>query len=335
MADQREAWYQARKKFNDIKLELPEGVIGPIFNDEYGDVTGLLYAVKGDGISQWELSDIAEDIKRRLLKVPMVKKVDIYGKQAKKVYVEFSHQRLAALGITPIMIAESLRNQNAVHATGQIDTRRDRVLVRVSGQFASLDDIRAVPIAAGGRVIKLGDFTTITRGYEDPPTYTVRHNGQQVLMIGITMTNDGNIVDFGKAIEKAVAKVQVELPHGVELERVADQPTVVGESVWEFERSLLEALGIVLAVCLISLGWRTGIVVGLVCANRARRRRTGDARDGLEPRACLARFADHRARPAGRRRHHRGRDDDREDGGRLGPPQSGRLSPTPRPRCRG
>src|SRR5215468_5687853 len=125
-ADQREAWYQARKKFSDIKLELHEGVVGPIFNDEYGDVTGLLYAVKGDGISQWELSDIAEDIKRRLLKVPMVKKVDIYGKQAKKVYVEFSHQRLAALGITPAMIAESLRNQNTVLAAGQVDTRGDR-----------------------------------------------------------------------------------------------------------------------------------------------------------------------------------------------------------------
>ena len=262
-ADQQEAWYQARKKFSDIKLELPDGVIGPIFNDEYGDVTGLLYAVKGDGISQWELSDIAEDVKRRLLKVPMVKKVDIYGKQAKKVYVEFSHQRLAALGITPIMIAESLRNQNAVHATGQIDTRGDRVLVRVSGQFKNLDDIRNVPIAAGGRVIKLGDFTTITRGYEDPPMYTVRHNGQQVLMIGITMTSDGSIVDLGKLIEKAVANIQGELPHGVELERVADQPTVVSESIWEFERSLMEALGIVLAVCLLSLGWRTGIVVGL------------------------------------------------------------------------
>jgi multidrug efflux pump len=261
--DQQEAWYQARKKFGDIKLELPDGVIGPIFNDEYGDVTGLLYAVKGDGISQWELSDLAEDVKRRLLKVPMVKKVEIFGKQAKKVYVEFSHQRLAALGITPIMIAESLRNQNAVHATGQVDTRGDRVLVRVSGQFNNLDDIRNVPIAAGGRVIKLGDFTTITRGYEDPPMYTVRHNGQQVLMIGITMTNDGNIVDLGKLIEKAVANIQGELPHGVELERVADQPTVVSESIWEFERSLLEALGIVLAVCLLSLGWRTGIVVGL------------------------------------------------------------------------
>jgi len=262
-ADQREAWYQARKKFSDIKLELPEGVIGPIFNDEYGDVTGLLYAVKGDGISQWELSDIAEDIKRRLLKVPMVKKVDIYGKQAKKVYVEFSHQRLAALGITPAMIAESLRNQNTVLAAGQVDTRGDRVLMRVTGQFATVDDIRDVPVAAGGRLIKLGDFTTITRGYEDPPTYTIRHNGQQVLMLGIVMTNDGNIVELGKSLEKVVANVQAELPYGVELERVADQPTVVSESIWEFERSLLEALTIVLAVCLISLGWRIGIVVGL------------------------------------------------------------------------
>jgi multidrug efflux pump len=262
-ADQLEAWYQARKKFGDIKLELPEGVVGPIFNDEYGDVTGLLYAVKGDGISQWELSDIAEDIKRRLLKVPMVKKVDIYGKQAKKVYVEFSHQRLAALGITPVMIAESLRNQNSLLAAGQVDTRGDRVLMRVSGQFATIEDIRNVPVVAGGRTIKLGDFTTITRGYEDPPTYTIRHNAQQVLMLGIVMTNDGNIVDLGSAIEKTVAKVQAELPYGVELERVADQPTVVSESIWEFERSLLEALAIVLAVCLISLGWRIGIVVGL------------------------------------------------------------------------
>ena len=262
-ADQREAWYQARKKFSDIKLELPEGVVGPIFNDEFGDVTGLLYAVKGDGVSMWDLSDIAEDIKRRLLKVPMVKKVDVIGKQAKKVYVEFSNERLAALGITPLMIAESLRNQNAVEAAGQIDTGTDRVMVRVSGQFNSLDDIRNVPIAVGDRVIKLGDFTTITRGYEDPPTYTVRHNGQQVLMLGIVMTDDGNIVQLGKALDAAIAKVQSELPYGVELERVADQPTVVSESVWEFERSLLEALTIVLIVSLVSLGWRTGIVVGL------------------------------------------------------------------------
>src|SRR5512145_3287649 len=262
-ADQREAWYQARKKFSDIKLDLPEGVVGPIFNDEYGDVSGILYAVKGDGIGHAELSDIAEVIKRRLLKVPMVKKVDIYGKQAKKVYVEFSHQRLAALGITPLQIAESLRNQNSVLPAGSIDTRGDRVLVRVSGQFASEEDIRNVPVTAGGRLIKLGDFTTITRGYEDPPLYTVRHNGQQVLMLGVVMTDDGNIVDLGRALETTIAKIQAELPYGVELERVADQPTTVSEAVWEAERSLLEALAIVLAVCLLSLGWRTGIVVGL------------------------------------------------------------------------
>jgi multidrug efflux pump len=262
-ADQREAWYQARKKFSDIKLELPEGVIGPIFNDEYGDVTGLLYAVKGDGISQWELSDISEDIKRRLLKVSMVKKVDVIGKQAKKVYIEFSNERLAALGITPLMIAESLRNQNSVLASGQVDTNGDRVMVRVSGQFNSVDDIRNVPISAGDRLIKLGDITTITRGYEDPPMYTVRHNGQQVIMLGIVMTDDGNIVELGKALEKVIANIQTELPYGVELERVADQPKVVSESIWEFERSLMEALAIVLAVCLLSLGFRTGIVVGL------------------------------------------------------------------------
>jgi multidrug efflux pump subunit AcrB len=262
-ADQLEAWYQARKKFSDIKLELPEGVIGPIFDDEYGDVAGLLYAVKGDGVGHSELTDVAENIKRRLLKVPMVKKVDIYGKQAKKVYVEFSHQRLAALGITPILIAESLRNQNSVLGAGSIDTRGDRVLVRVTGQFASEEDIRNVPIAAGGRLLKLGDFTTVVRGFEDPPTYTVRHNGQQVLMLGVVMTSDGNVVELGKAIERAVAKIQDELPYGVELERVADQPNTVAEAVWEFERSLLEALAIVLAVSLVSLGFRTGIVVGL------------------------------------------------------------------------
>jgi multidrug efflux pump subunit AcrB len=262
-ADQQEAWYQARKKFSDIELELPEGVIGPIFNDEYGDVTGLLYAVKGDGVSHGELADTAEDIKRRLLKVPMVKKVDLYGEQAEKIYVEFSHQRVAALGITPLAIAESLQAQNSLLPAGSIDTRGDRVHVRVSGQFQTVNDVENVPIAAAGRVIKLGDVATVRRGYEDPPRYTVRHNGQQVLMLGITMTNDGNIVDLGAAVEDAVARIQAELPYGVELERVADQPTVVNESVWEFERSLLEALAIVLAVSLISLGWRTGIVVGL------------------------------------------------------------------------
>jgi multidrug efflux pump len=261
--DQQEAWYQARKKFSDLKLELPEGVVGPIFNDEYGDVYSLLYAVKGDGIGHAELSDISEDIKRRLLKAPYVKKVDLLGKQEQKVYVEFSHERLAALGITPLAIAESLKSQNAMMPAGSIDTKDDRVFVRVSGQFTNLDDIRNVPIAAGGRTIKLGDIATVTRGFQDPPIYTIRHNGQDVLMVGIVMTDDGNVVELGKAVKDAVAKVQSELPHGIEMERVADQPTTVKDSVWEFERSLMEALVIVLAVSLVSLGLRTGLIVAI------------------------------------------------------------------------
>jgi multidrug efflux pump len=261
--DQQEAWYQARKKFSDLKLELPDGVVGPIFNDEYGDVYSLLYAVKGDGIGHAELSDISEDIKRRLLKAPYVKKVDLLGKQEQKVYVEFSHERLAALGITPLAIAESLKSQNAMLPGGSIDTSQDRVFVRVSGQFTNLDDIRNVPIAAGGRTIKLGDIATVKRGFQDPPVYTIRHNGQEVLMVGIVMTDDGNVVELGKAVSDAVAKVQSELPHGIELERVADQPTTVKDSVWEFERSLMEALVIVLAVSLVSLGLRTGLIVAI------------------------------------------------------------------------
>lgn len=259
--DQREAWYQARKKLSDLRLELPEGVIGPVFNDEFGDVYGMLYAIKGDGIDHAELSNIAEDIKRRLLKVPMVNKVDLFGKQEQRIYVEFSHERLAQLGVTPQAIVNSLKNQNSMVPGGSIDTHGDRVLVRVSGQFTNEEDIRNVPVEANGRLIKLSDFATVTRGFEDPPTYTVRHNGQQVLMLGIAATKDGNIVTLGKSIEAEIAKLQRELPYGVELERVSDQPGTVSEAIWEFERSLLEALTIVLAVSFLSLGWRTGIVV--------------------------------------------------------------------------
>lgn len=262
-ADQQEAWYQARKKFSDLELELPEGVVGPIFNDEFGDVYGLMYAIKGDGVSLADLADQAEIIKRRLLKVPMVKKVDLLGKQAERVYIEFSHERLAALGIQPVQIMAALKSQNAVLPAGSLDTASDRIYVRISGQFRSLDDIRNLPIAAGGRVIKLGDFTTVRRGYEDPQTYSIRHNGQQVLMLGISMTNDGNIVQLGEALETVIAQIQNELPYGVELEQVADQPTTVKEAVWDFERSLVEALVIVVIVSLLSLGWRTGIVVAL------------------------------------------------------------------------
>lgn len=255
-ADQQEAWYQARKKFSDLELELPEGVVGPIFNDEFGDVYGLMYAIKGDGVSLADLADQGEIIKRRLLKVPMVKKVDLLGKQTEKVHIEFSHERLAALGIQPVQIMAALKSQNAILPAGSLDTASDRIHVRISGQFRSLDDIRNLPIAAGGRLIKLGDFTTVRRGYEDPQTYSIRHNGQQVLMLGLSMTNDGNIVQLGEALEAVITEIQHELPYGVELEQVADQPTTVKEAVWDFERALMEALVIVVIVSLLSLGWR-------------------------------------------------------------------------------
>ena len=166
--DQREAWYQARKKFSDIKLELPEGVVGPIFNDEYGDVYNLMYAVKGDGIGQAELGDIAEDVKRACSRCRWSRRSTCSASRRARLRRVLA-RALAALGITPLQIAESLKAQNSVLPGGSIDTSSDRVFVRVSGQFKSEDDIRNVPIAAGGRLIKLGDFTTVRRGYEDPP----------------------------------------------------------------------------------------------------------------------------------------------------------------------
>lgn len=262
-AEQQEAWYQARKKFSDLQLEMPDGVIGPVFNDEYGDVYSLMYAVKGDGIGMGELADRAEEVKRSLLKVPMVKKIDLLGKQAERIYIEFSHERLATLGIQPMHIVQSLKSQNAIVPAGSIDTKGDRLFVRVTGQFEKIEDIRNLPVAVGDRVIRLGDFTTVSRGYEDPATYTVRHNGEQVLMLGLVMTSSGNVVELGKAVTAAVADIQAELPYGVELELTADQPTTVKEAVWDFERALAEALIIVVLVSLVSLGWRTGMVVAL------------------------------------------------------------------------
>ncbi|MNZ22948.1 Cobalt-zinc-cadmium resistance protein CzcA [compost metagenome] len=323
-ADQQEAWYQARKKLADLELELPDGVVGPIFNDEFGDVYGLIYAVKGDGVSLADLADQAEIIKRNLLKVPMVNKIDLLGKQAEKIYIEFSHERLAALGIQPAQIMAALKSQNAILPAGSLDTASDRIYVRVSGQFRNLDDIRNLPIAAGGRVIKLGDFTTVHQGYEDPQSYSIRHNGQQVLMLGVVMTDDGNIVQLGEALEASVAKIQNELPYGLDLELIADQPTTVKEAVWDFERALMEALVIVVIVSLLSLGWRPGLVVALSVPLVLGMVAIVMLGMGWNLERISLGVAHHRPGPAGGRRHHRPGDDDREDGSGLGQGQ-GRL----------
>jgi multidrug efflux pump subunit AcrB len=260
-ADLEVAWYQARKKIGDVREEFPADVRGPFYNDEYTDVYSVLYAVSAPDLSMPELLETAEHIKRRLQGVPDVNKVDILGKQAERVYVEVSLQRLAALGVTPSIVIDALARQNLLAPSGSADGRHDRVQVRVSGAVRSALDLADITIEAGGRLLPLADIATIRSGTEDPPSFTIRHDGVPVLAIGVTMVANGNTLMLGEALDARMDEVRASLPVGVQVDKYADQPKIVAESVWEFERSFLEALAIVLAVSFVALGWRTGIVV--------------------------------------------------------------------------
>lgn len=255
------AWYQARKKIGDMRQEFPEGVRGPFFNDEYNDRYSVLYALSAPELSMAELLTLTEDVKRRLQSVPGAGKVDVLGKQAERVYVELSTRRLASLGIAPTAVFDALARQNLVTPAGSADATHDRVQVRVDGGLKSAADVANVALEVGGQLLRLADIATVRTGYEDPPSFSIRHNGVPVLAIGVTMQQNGNVLDFGKALEQRMAQIRQEIPAGVEIQQYADQPRVVAESVWEFERSFLEALAIVLAVSFVFLGWRTGIVV--------------------------------------------------------------------------
>ncbi|MCD6078801.1 MAG: acriflavin resistance protein [Ramlibacter sp.] len=255
------AWYQARKKIGDMRQEFPEGVRGPFFNDEYNDRYSVLYALSAPDLSMAELLTLAEDVKRRLQSVPGAAKVDVLGKQAERVYVELSTRRLASLGIAPTAVFDALARQNLVTPAGSADATHDRVQVRVDGGLKSAADVANVTLEVGGQLLRLADIATVRTGYEDPPSFSIRHNGVPVLAIGVTMQQNGNVLDFGKALEQRLAQIRQEIPAGIEIQQYADQPRVVAESVWEFERSFLEALAIVLAVSFVFLGWRTGIVV--------------------------------------------------------------------------
>jgi len=258
-----DAWYQARKKIGDIRQDFPDGVRGPYFNDEYNDVYMSLYAMRGDGVTMAELFEYAEKIKSDLQAVPSLNKVDILGKQPERVFVELSSKRLAALGMVPQDVIDALARQNLMSPSGSVDTRADRVFARVDGSLHSAADVEKVSIMEGGRLVRLSDIATVRAGYEDPPTYTIRHNGHPVLVIGTTMTTNANILKVGKAVDGRMARIQAGLPVGITLEKYADQPKVVEESIWEFERSFLEALAIVLAVSFLSLGRRAGVVVAI------------------------------------------------------------------------
>jgi multidrug efflux pump len=258
------AWYLARKKIGDVRHEFPDGVRGPFFNDEFTDVYSVLYAFAAPELSFPELQVLVEDAKRELQAVPGVSKVDVFGRQAEKVHVEFSSARLAALGISPQTLIDALARQNALVPTGSVEGRSDRVFVRLSEGGAGLRDARdvaEVPIEVGGRLLKLSDVADVRAGLEDPPQFTVRHNGRPVVMLGVTFERRANILTLGAALDTRMAALQRALPLGVTVDKAADQPRVVDESVWEFEKAFLEALAIVLAVCFLFLGWRTGVVV--------------------------------------------------------------------------
>ena len=259
----KELWYQVRKKVGDIRGNLPAEIVGPSFNDEYGDVYSALYMLSADGLTLADLKARADDIRQRLLRVPDVNKVDIVGEQPERIFVEFSHARLATLGLTPQQIFESVTRQNAVVAGGAVDTKSDRINLRVTGAFTGVAAIAAVPVQANGQIFRLGDIATVKRGYEDPPSFLLRNGGKPSLGIGVSMQEGANIVTLGSNLKSAMRAITFELPVGVEIQQIADQPQIVEHSVAEFVQSFVEALAIVLVVCFISLGWRTGIVVAL------------------------------------------------------------------------
>jgi multidrug efflux pump subunit AcrB len=256
-------WYQVRKKVEDIRYTLPEGVQGPFFNDDFGDVYGVLYALTADGFSSRELRDYAEYVRAELLRVPDVGKVDLIGVQNEVVNVEFSTRRMAGLGITTDMVASTLRAQNAVVASGTLDSAEERIAVRVSGPFDSAAQLEDTSLNLNGRLIRLRDIATVTRGYEDPPAPSFRYGGEPAIGIGVAMAKGGDVLALGRNLKAEMERITADLPVGLEPHLVSDQPTVVKDSVDEFTHALAEAILIVLAVSFISLGLRAGLVIAV------------------------------------------------------------------------
>ncbi len=255
-SDVPNVWYQVRKKIGDMRGTLPPGVAGPFFNDEFGDVFGVIYALEGDGFSNAELKTFADDVRQQLLRVPDVNKVELFGVQDEKVFVEISQKRLAQLGLDLNQVLAQLGQQNAVESAGAVQTPLDVVQVRVAGQFNAIDDLRAMPIrGSSGSQLRLSDIADIHRGYVDPPTVKVRHQGKAVIALGVSMAKGGDIIALGKALKSATARISATLPAGVNLVQVQDQPHAVATSINEFVKVLIEAVVIVLAVSFIALGF--------------------------------------------------------------------------------
>ncbi|MEA5123739.1 efflux RND transporter permease subunit [Xanthomonas floridensis] len=257
----QEQFYQARKKAGDEVGNLPAGVIGPMINDEYADVTFALFALKAKGEPQRLLARDAETLRQRILHVPGVKKVNIIGEQPERIFVEFSHERLATLGVSPQEVFAALNTQNALNAAGSVETRGPQVFIRLDGALDNLQKIRDTPLVVQGRTLKLSDIATVKRGYEDPSTFIIRSGGQQALLLGIIMRDGWNGLDLGKALDSEVGAINAELPLGMTLSKVTDQAVNIDASVGEFMTKFFVALLVVMLVCFVSMGWRVGIVV--------------------------------------------------------------------------
>jgi multidrug efflux pump subunit AcrB len=254
-------WYQVRKKVADIKGTLPQGVIGPNFNDEFGDVFGIIYAFTADGFTHRQLRDYVENIRTEILTVKNAAKAQLLGAQDQKFYLEFDNRQLAGLGVTRDQIIQSLREQNAVTPSGVVQTNKEKFAVRVSGSFNSTEDLKRINLFADGKFFRLADVATITEGYADPPQPMFRYNGEPAIGLAISMAQGGNNLVFGEAVAHKMAEITHNLPIGIEPHLVADQSVVVEEAVGGFTKALWEAIAIVLAVSFVSLGLRAGVVV--------------------------------------------------------------------------
>ena len=257
-------WYQVRKKVGDIANTLPQGIVGPGFNDEFGDTYGIVYGFTADDFTDRELRDYVVDIRKQLLQLPDIAKIDILGAQDERIYVEFSEQQLAGLGIDRAALVSALQAQNAVTPAGIVQTENEKILVRVSGAFRSEQDVLAVNfVAKNGRIIRLGDIAHVTRGPADPAQPMFRVNGRQGIGIAIAMRKGGDVLALGRNVAKAMTEITANLPAGIESTLVADQPVTVEHAVDDFMEALWEAIAIVLAVSLVSLGLRAGAVVAI------------------------------------------------------------------------
>ena len=261
--DVRPTWLEVRNLVNDMKNTLPSEVQGVYFNDRFDDVYGSIYALTSDGFSYEEMRSNAEKIRRELLGVKNVKKVELIGVQEEKVYVEIESSKLAQLGIDPSLISSTIAGQNAMTPSGMVETSQDNVYLRFSGMFENLEDLKKIPIRANGRTFALEDIAKIKSGYVDPKDPQMFYNGQPAIGIALSMDKGGNILQLGTDLDNKIAQIEKELPYGLQIDQVSNQPKVVQESIHEFVKSLFEAVVIVLIVSFLSLGYRTGIVVAL------------------------------------------------------------------------